>query len=112
MNNNIVIEKFRLFFKDLIVLGRETLWCYEKNLVMPLIYELFENLDENKWYHFYYDIKLKKWILISYKNTNSVIFNPTYKNGINEFLTIFSIEDLKLAHYKLEQIYKLYSKLK
>ena len=52
MNNNIVIEKFRLFFKDLIVLGRETLWCYEKNLVMPLIYELFENLDENKWYHF------------------------------------------------------------
>lgn len=112
MNNNIVIEKFRLFFKDLIVLGRETLYCFENDLVIGLVYELYLNGDSQKWYNFFYDIKIKKWILTSYENENPVIFNPKYKDIGDEFLINFSYEDILNAHNNIEQVYKFYEQFK
>ena len=106
MNTN--IEKYKIFFKDLIVLARETIFINENKINIPLIYIILIDKDENKWFHFYYDIKIKKWLFNSYKNTNLIIFNPKVKLGINEFLLNFDIEDIKIAHNKMNKIYKIY----
>ena len=106
MNTN--IEKYKIFFKDLIVLARETIFINENKINIPLIYIILIDKDENKWFHFYYDNKIKKWLFNSYKNINLVIFNPKVKSGINEFLLNFDIEDIKIAHNKMNKIYKIY----
>ena len=106
MNTN--IEKYKIFFKDLIVLARETIFVNENNINIPLIYIIFLNNDENKWFHFYYDIKIKKWIISSHKNPNLLIFNPKVKSGISNFLLNIDIEDIKTANIKMNKIYELY----
>ena len=106
MNTN--IEKYKIFFKDLIVLARETIFINENNINIPLVYIIFLNNDKNKWFHFYYDIKIKKWIISTYKNPNLLIFNPKVKSGISDFLEKFDIEDIKIANIKINKIYELY----
>lgn len=105
---NLNIEKYKIFFKDLIVLARETLFINENNINIVLVYIIFIDNDENKWFNFYYDFKIKKWIFNSYKNNELMIFNPKVKSGINDFLLKFSLDDIKLAHEKIEKLYNFY----
>ena len=102
------IQKYRIFFKDLIVLARETMYCYDIDINIDLEYVIFEKNQITDFYRFKYDIKIKKWILTSYEFNEPIIFNPKVNSGIKEFLTKFDLSDLFLAHSEIEEIYSTY----
>lgn len=102
------IQKYRIFFKDLIVLAKETIFCYNIDIDINLEYVIFEKNQITDFYRFKYDLKLKKWILTSYEYSEPIIFNPKVNSGIKEFLTKFNLSDLLLAHTEIEEIYSIY----
>lgn len=106
------VQKYRIFFKDLIVLAKETMFLYDNNIDLMLIYTVYAHNDKNKSYHFTYDIKIKKWILLSYENVESVIFNPKVNTGIKEFLQKFDLSDLILSHKTAQDNYAQFNHLR
>lgn len=106
-----LFKKNKLFFRDLIVLARETLFCFENNVSNPLIYEIYSNGNTSKWFQFTYDMKIKKWLYQSYSDETTIIFNPKISE-IKLFLEKFKYSDILLSHDRIEEIYQQYNYLK
>ena len=80
-------EKYRIFFRDLIVLARETMVAHKNNIEPKPHYFLTRLNNPKIWYQINYDVTLKKWLILKHDNKNEpVIFNPKVISGIQKFL--------------------------
>jgi hypothetical protein len=95
-------EKYRIFFRDLIVLARETMVAHKNNMEPKPHYFLTRLNNSKIWYQINYDVTLKKWLILKHDNKNEpVIFNPKVISGIQKFLEEFTLEDIQTAHTNL-----------